>query len=429
MTPGARIQTSIELFNRAESARAPTDAVMDRFFRGKRYIGAKDRRSIAERVYGELRRRARLDWWLARVVGRNELSALDRQMVRLRAIADLALTDRMTAEDISCLFNGSRHCPEPLNEIEKSIAGALEGQPLDHPEMPNWVAFEYPGWLDPMFVELWGDDLARQFNALSEPAALDLRVNSLKCERPEAIASLSRESIESEATQLSPLGLRIRQRVRLGGIDTFRNGLVEVQDEGSQLIALLSDAKPGMTVIDYCAGAGGKTLAMAATMNNKGTLVACDISEKRLYRMNDRLTRAGVSNVVTQPLDGRSATPLLEPSVADRVVLDVPCSGTGTWRREPDAKWRLTPPELEQTLEKQRRITRTGQRLVKPGGRLIYATCSVLPCENEDQAKWFLTNHPDFELVPIGQVWAETVGTPCPINGPYLRLSPADNAT
>lgn len=429
MTPGARVQTAIDLFHRIETARVPVDVVVDGFFRGKRFVGAKDRRAITERIFGGLRRRARLDWWIGRALGTTAVPMTGERVARARAIADLMLCERIPGDELSALFNGSRHCPNPLSGEETALVATLDGQVLDHPEMPLWVAHEYPGFLDSALKGLWGDDLARQMNGLNAPATLDLRINTLKTKRDQARAALIAEGIESEPTPHSPIGLRATRRLRLGGIDAFRSGLVEVQDEGSQLVALLVDARPSMAVVDYCAGAGGKALALAAGMNNSGTIIACDVSDKRLERITERVQRAGVRNIDFRVLDPDRGAGLTLKQPADRVLLDVPCSGSGTWRRNPAAKWLLTPGGLERLMLRQRQILSAARRLVRPGGRIVYATCSVLPGENEEPVAAFLEAAPEFRLLPIPEVWKTVLGTACPTNNPYLRLTPADHGT
>jgi 16S rRNA (cytosine967-C5)-methyltransferase len=224
--------------------------------------------------------------------------------------------------------------------------------------------------------------------------------------------------------------LRVRERIPLATLNAFREGLLEVQDEGSQLAALLADARPGMRVVDFCAGAGGKTLALAAQMQNRGHLVACDISATRLERATQRLRRAGASIVQRQPLSShRDKWVKRHVGSFDRVLVDAPCTGIGTWRRNPDAKWRLKPEDVTELAALQADILASAQRLVKPGGRLIYVTCSLLAEENELQVERFLGEHADFKLVPIARVWAETVGTASPAEGGMLRLTTARHHT
>jgi 16S rRNA (cytosine967-C5)-methyltransferase len=296
--------------------------------------------------------------------------------------------------------------------------------------MPDAVRDNYPPWLEPRLRALFGAALPAEMAALNGPAALDLRVNRLKANRPDARAALARDGVEAVPTPFSPAGLRVRARIPLATLESFKSGAVEVQDEGSQLAALLTQAEPGMRVVDFCAGAGGKTLALAAEMRNKGSLVACDISETRLTRSAQRLRRAGVSNVERRTLSTeRDKWVKRHAGGFDRVFVDAPCSGTGTWRRNPDAKWRLEPRDLEELAELQARILESAARLVKPGGRLVYATCSLLPEENDRQVERFLAAATDFALLPIGEVWRNAFGTPCPADGEMLHLTPARHET
>ena len=428
MTPGARLQAAIELYQRIETATEPADAVRDRYFRPRRYVGAKDRRAITERVFGLIRRRARLDWWIARAA---------RSLVpspRNRMLADLALGDGATAGEIAGLFDGGRHRPATLDAHERALTEGLAGQSLNHPEMPDRVSLEYPAWLDGPLRRLWGRRLEAEMAALNRPAALDLRVNTCLASVDEARKSLAGDGFEARPTPFSPAGLRLDTRPNLRGTAAFLGGLVEVQDEGSQLIASLVGAAPGMTVVDYCAGAGGKTLALAAAMTRDGRLdgrlAACDVAGGRLGRMEDRLKRAQVMGVECRLIEEAGDTWLEEQAASsDRVLLDVPCTGTGTWRRHPDARWRLTTDDLETECGRQRRLLDDARRLVKPGGRLVYATCSVLAEENERPVADFLDGHPDFAVLDCAALWRQTLGAPCPVGGPFLRLSPAATGT
>jgi 16S rRNA (cytosine967-C5)-methyltransferase len=296
--------------------------------------------------------------------------------------------------------------------------------------MPRAVACDLPDWLEPHLDAVYGRRLEDEIAALNTPAPLDLRVNALKADRDTARRALAAERIHTEATPWSPLGLRLKHRAPLAGTAAFKDGLVEVQDEGSQLAALLADARPGMRVVDFCAGAGGKTLALAAQMKNRGKLIACDVSEWRLDRAGRRLRRAGISNVERRPLSSeRDPWVKRHAESFDRVFVDAPCLGIGSWRRNPDGKWRAGPQDLAELAPRQRDILASAARLVKPGGRLIYATCSLLREENEAQAEAFLAANPDFALYPAARAWAETIGGPSPGGDDYLRLTPARHGT
>ena len=425
MTPGARAQAAIEILDAIAAQKAPADAVAGAYFKTRRYIGSKDRGAIAALVYGVLRHRAQLDWWLTRVGGeRGEPSA------RERVIAWLAIADAWPVERIREAFDGDRFRPSVLREGERRMAAALVGRSLDHPEQPLWVRHNYPQWLHGTLVERFDRDLAREMEALSMPAPLDLRANALKATREEARKRLGAEGLMAVPTRLSPLGLRVEGRPPLGTLSSFRDGLVEVQDEGSQLAALLVGPRPGMRVCDFCAGAGGKTLAMAAMMANKGHIVACDVSGRRLEGATRRLRRAGVFNVEQRALSSeRDPWVKRHRESFDRVLVDAPCTGTGTWRRNPDAKWALTPQDVEELATIQRRILDSAARLVRPGGRLVYATCSLLPAENEAQAEWFKQAHPEFVPVSVADVARESFGENLPDTDAYLKLSPAGHGT
>lgn len=421
MTPAARLQAALELLVEIDASDRPADGVVSYFISQRRYIGSKDRRDLAERVYGILRRRARLAWWLQRH------RAADTP--RHRLLADLALSDGQTPEKLAKLFTDPRG-PQPLTAEERKLVGALAGRPLFHHDMPAWVKGEYPDWIEPKLTAIFGDRAAAELAALRDEAPLDLRVNRLKATRDQALEALAAETITAQPTSLSPLGLRLPGRVALVQLKTFRDGWIEVQDEGSQLVALLTDAQPGAAVVDVCAGAGGKTLALAAEMDNRGRLVACDVAQGRLDRAQDRLRRAGVHNVRRQVLSSEDDKWIKRHAGSfQRVLIDAPCSGTGTWRRNPDAKWRLTPERLAELCALQARVLTSAARLVQPGGRLVYATCSLLPEENEAQIDAFLASHPDFAVLPVADVWQAVLGTPCPAPDTMLRLTPAQHGT
>ncbi|MFD2264572.1 RsmB/NOP family class I SAM-dependent RNA methyltransferase [Lacibacterium aquatile] len=426
MKPGARLQAVAELLEDIASG-GVADAAASRYFRERRYIGSKDRSSVAERLFAILRRRARLDWWVNRILERSPDSP--PPAARHRLIADLILVDNWGMQKFLDSFDGEKHHPAPLSRAEKTLIEKLADQPLDHPEMPRWVRFEVPEWAEGKLTELFENDDA-ELAALNENAPLDLRTNRLKCDRDAAMEALKEQGLTVEAAPWSPLAIRVEGRPALGNLPAFHEGIVEVQDEGSQLVALLADAKPGQWVMDYCAGAGGKTLALAAEMENKGRLVASDISAKRLMRAVERLRRAGVHNAERRPLDGEHAQWFKrQAGKFDRVVVDAPCSGTGTWRRNPDMKWKIGPEDIAELQVKQREIIAAASKLVKTGGRLVYATCSILPEENEQTIAGFLADHPDFQVVPVTKIWAERIGTECPVEGDFLRLSPKKHGT
>ena len=422
MSPAAQIAAAIELMATIAADGRPADAVASHYFKSRRYIGSKDRRAISTRVWGALRRRARLGWWLA------ELKFED--FPRERVLADLILTDRLDEAALKALFSGEKNAPEKLTAEDRRLIEQLSGKDIFNHAMPSSVKGEFPDWIEPRLAALFGEDLSREMAVMRDEAPVDLRVNTLATDRETAQAVLAKEGLKSEPTPLSPIGLRLPARVALAAQGPFKDGLVEVQDEGSQLVALLTGAEPGQAVLDLCAGAGGKTLALAAAMKNKGRLVACDTHSARSERAVQRLRRAGVHNVTRHVLEGEGDKWLKrQKGTFDRVLVDAPCSGSGTWRRNPDAKWRLTEAGLLELVALQGKILTQASALVKPGGRLVYATCSLLPEENERQVEVFLAANTDFAVIPIADAWGETVGTPCPVPGPYLRLSPAAHNT
>ncbi len=426
MTPAARIDAAIDLLGRIEAAHQPAERIVGAYMRGHRYIGAKDRRAISDRVYGLLRRRARLDWWLARA-GLGPGDGLDHP--RRSVLAALALVDGLSAPEIAALCDGSRYHPAPLNADEHAALERLTGEALDHPEQPPAVRAEVPDWLYPDLAEALGESAEKELAALTDEALVDVRVNCLKGDRAAAQAALAEEGVEAVPTPLSPIGLRLSGRPNLSAMRAVREGLVELQDEGSQIVALITDARPGQAVADVCAGAGGKTLALAAELGGSGRLIALDVDPARLDRAAARLRRAGVDGFVERrPLDD-AAWLTAHADSFDRVLVDAPCSGSGAWRRQPDARWRLTPDDLAYYLKMQAEAIDIGAKLVRLGGRLVYVTCSLVAAENAQQIDAFLARRPDFAVVPAAAVWAETLasrGAPpaAPVAGPYLFLSP-----
>jgi 16S rRNA (cytosine967-C5)-methyltransferase len=425
LTPGAQIAAAIDILSEIETGGRPADDAAADYFRRRRYIGAKDRAQIAGHVYAVLRHRATLDWWIARL-GNGEVETTARG----RVLAGLVLAEGWRPGAVKSCCDGDRFRPGELNVAETLLVERLAGHTLRHPEMPRAVANDLPDWLEPHLDRVFGHGLEREMAALNAAAPIDLRVNLLKTDRETARRALGAEGVETTPTPWSPLGLRLARRAPLSGLAAFRDGLFEVQDEGSQLAALLADALPGMRVVDFCAGAGGKTLALAAAMANRGKLVACDVSARRLERAALRLRRAGIGNVERRVLTSeRDQWVKRHAGSFDRVLVDAPCLGTGTWRRNPDAKWRSRPEDLAELAERQQQILQSAARLVRPGGRLVYVTCSLLYEEDQAQAEAFLAASPDFSLVPAARVWAETIGGVSPVSDEYLFLTPARHGT
>jgi len=422
LTPGAQVAAAIDILAAIDTEERPADEVAANYFRRRRYIGAKDRGHIAGHVYTVLRHRAALDWWIAKHT--TEIGP------RSRVLATLVLIEAWRPEAVAESCDGDRFRPAPLSEAEKRLVSDLARHTLRHPEMPRGVANDLPEWLAPYLERVFGKGLEHEMTALNTTAPIDLRVNLLKADREVARRALAAEGIKTEPTSWSPIGLRLTERVPLGGLAAFKDGLVEVQDEGSQLTALLTDARPGMRVVDFCAGAGGKTLALAAQMANRGKLVACDVSARRLGDAARRLRRAGVGNVERRALIGaRDKWVKRHAGGFDRVLVDAPCLGIGAWRRNPGDKWHVTKEDLADLIARQRDILGSAARLVRPGGRLVYATCSLLHEENEAQAEAFLAAEPGFSFVPVAEIWDEAIGGAAPGGERYLRLTPARHGT
>lgn len=347
MTPSARAQAAIELLDEiiaaARGAGPAADTLIARYFKTRRYAGSKDRRAVREIVYRAIRRHG-------------EPPASGRA-----ALLGLAEDD----EAMLGLFDGSAHGPAPRTAQDQPAMAAIA---------PDWLLDRF-------------DPLARppaELAALLQRAPLDMRVNSLRGTRGEALAALP----EAAATPLSPWGLRLPEGFPAEDTPAWTSGLVEIQDEGSQLVGLASAVDPGMRVVDLCAGAGGKSLMLAAQMDNRGTVLACDVDRQRLSRLMPRLARAGAEIVTTRllnPAEERTALAEWEGR-ADLVLVDAPCSGTGTWRRNPELRWRLTPRRLAELTTLQARLLDLAAELVRPGGHLVYAVCSLLGEEGREQA-------------------------------------------
>ncbi len=392
MTPAARLSAAIELIGTIDAERVPAAKALKEWGTAHRYAGSGDRAAIAGLIWDVLRRRASSAW------------LMEADTPRARVLGMLKLERGMDIEAISNLCHGERFAPEPLSAAERM---ALTSRTLDG--APAYVAGDYPEWLDGHLAQAFGDDRVAEATAMASRAPLDLRVNTLKATREKMLPSLAHLGVAP--TPWSPIGLRIElgADARNPGIhaeEDFIKGAIEVQDEGSQLAALLSAAKPGEQVIDLCAGAGGKTLALAAMMQGKGRLIATDHDKRQLAPIYERLSRAGVHNCDVRTPKGPNDTLSDIHASADLVLIDAPCTGTGTWRRNPDAKWRMRPGALEVRLKDQVTVLDRAAALAKPGGRIAYITCSVLPQENGEQIKAFLARHPGFSVVPPEQTAA-----------------------
>ena len=390
MTPAARLSAAIEVFADIEARRRPAADALKDWGLAHRFAGSGDRAAIAGLVYDALRRKA------------SSASLMGEANPRAVLIGMLHRERGLDGAAIDALCSGARYAPAPLTEAERAaLAGATLG------DAPAHVEGDYPEWLDPYLARVFGDERAAEGVALASRAPLDLRVNTLAGTREDALPELAH--LNAEPARWSPVGLRIRlaadaKSPAIYAEPAFLKGRIEIQDEGSQLAALLAGAKPGEQVIDLCAGAGGKTLALAAAMENRGQIYATDTDKRRLVAIHDRLARAGARNVqVRTPKSvGNELADLA--GRADLVLIDAPCTGIGTWRRNPDAKWRIRPGALAERVKQQDAVLESAVALLKPGGRIAYITCSVLAEENGDRVRAFIGRHGDFSVEKPGNV-------------------------
>ncbi len=423
MKPGARLQTVIEILEAIEKASIPMDLTCGDYFRHRRYIGAKDRSYIATTVYGVMRCYSRVNWWL------EKLDKLPTPRNRL-LVYSVFFGNGEEPEH----FDGSRHAPASLTEDESELVNNLKAQNTNFhsKDMPPHIRYECPEIYEERLKNKFADRFAEELSALNAEATLDLRVNTVLAPRDKVKAMLEADGINTIETPYSPWGLRCRDKVFLSRSKAWGKGWIEIQDEGAQLISLLCDCRPGEQVLDYCAGAGGKTLALANMMGGKGRIIAMDMHAARLEKSRQRLKRAGVSDCVElRPLQDTKNRRWLKRQKAkfDCVLLDVPCSGTGTWRRNPDLRRRQYGPGLEELLTIQKEILDDTAPLVKPGGRIVYATCSLLEEENEEQIRQFLNMHPDFTVIPPYGLFPP--GNACPVETgeEYMTLTPYRHGT
>lgn len=420
MKQGARIQAAIEVLTDILERHRPAATALADWGKAHRFAGSSDRSAIGNLVYDALRRKASL--------GHQMGSDTPRALAIAAAPSALA----MNPADVAAACDGSRHAAAALSnaEYQSLIDGNLA------PASPD-VAADLPQWLLPELDRAFGPRLVEEGSALAQRAPVDLRTNTLTTTHDKLVAALA--AFNPSPTPLSPLNLRIAPPVGAARTPNVENegahglGWFEVQDEGSQVAAALVNAKPGETVLDYCAGAGGKSLALAAAMHNQGRILAYDSDKSRLRPIYERITRARATLIEPQLAgDVKSLAPHL--GSVDAVLVDAPCSGTGTWRRKPDAKWRLKPDALDQRRAAQKRVLTEAADYVKPGGRLVYVTCSLLPSENTVQISAFLGSRSDFCIVPWREAWTRALPTVPPARSAddrddTLLLSPATHAT
>jgi 16S rRNA (cytosine967-C5)-methyltransferase len=383
----------------------PADAILSRYFRDHPKLGSRERSAVAEGVYAVLRNKM--------VYASFSESGHGPAMRRL---ALLGLADVSSVESLGGLS-------EEEADWLKRVAQ------IDRQSLPPALRANFPQWLYDKLVARVGEERTLELaDALNRPAPLDLRVNALKAKREDVIAELATAPIACEPTPYAPLGVRVMKKPALQNLPLFQSGAIEVQDEGSQLLAQIVAARRGEMVVDFCAGAGGKTLALGASMRNTGRLYAFDVSDKRLNKLKPRLARSGLSNVHPVVIAHENDVKVKRlAGKIDRVLVDAPCSGLGTLRRNPDMKWRQSPQSVVELNAKQTSILASAARLVKPGGRLVYATCSLLDEENEAIVNEFMSTHADFSLVPMKDVLSEQkIALEM---GDYLKLDPKTHQT
>ena len=398
--PPAIIPHTEELLREVLRFTGPADVTLSRYFRDHPRLGSRERGVIAEAVYGLLRNKSVLTNFAESGMG-----------PMMRRMALLGLADAVGAESLGGLQEGEGDWLARVAQIDRTQLS---------PQMRS----NLPPWLYDKLVARVGETATLELaDAMNRPAPLDLRVNALKADRDTVIAELAKAPVACEPTPYSPLGLRVQKKPALQNLPLFKDGAIEVQDEGSQLLAQIVGAKRGEMVVDFCAGAGGKTLALGALMRNTGRLYAFDVSEKRLAKLKPRLARSGLSNVhpVVIAHENDAKVKRLAGKI-DRVLVDAPCSGLGTLRRNPDMKWRQSVETLAEMRAKQSGILASAARLVRAGGRLVYGTCSFLEEENDEVIADFLQAHPDFVLRPMSEVLAEQKVVL--EMGDYLKLLP-----
>ncbi|MRG56192.1 methyltransferase domain-containing protein [Phyllobacterium sp. SYP-B3895] len=393
MRLGGRLQAAIEVLDDIENRKRPASDTLKDWGLSHRFAGAGDRAVIGNIVYDALRRKLSLGW------------RMDSDAARHIAFGVLLSDAELDMEEINAALDGDKFAPAPLEAERRSIWEAR-----DLASAPDNIRADVPEWCVPHFEAIFGDRWVREAAALSDRPPVDLRVNTLKADRDKVLKELARAG--ASAAPLLETAVRVPPLRAMGrhpnvqAEPAFQRGLFEVQDLGSQIAAKLSDAKPGEQVLDYCAGAGGKTLALAAEMGNKGQIHAYDAERQRLAPIFDRLRRAGVRNA--QAHANVEDLAVLEGQI-DLVLVDAPCTGSGTWRRRPDAKWRLSDQQLERREVEQREVLDAAKAYVKPGGRLVYITCSLFAPENGNQVDAFLSSNPAYERVDTKPLWDRAV--------------------
>jgi 16S rRNA (cytosine967-C5)-methyltransferase len=418
-----------ELLGTIRASSKPADSLMDSFFRSHKYLGSHDRKFIAESIYGTLRHMRRCELILQRSIGNDAQTLKTEDGLLLLVVTYLVAIEKRTlvAADIVPMLS-SKQVKDRAIEF---LAGMLREIPVPSGDTVErlGIQYSYPEWIVRRVLQQYGSEEAEQIlGSLNEPAPLTLRVNLLKTTVDQCTTDLKGQGIEATVTKFSPVGLQLNKRVNVFSLGTFQDGHFEVQDEGSQILPLLIDPKPTAKVLDACAGAGGKSLGFAALMKNRGEIYASDTNGYRLKELKKRSRRAGAFNI--RPVEVHEIAELADKysGYFDVVFVDAPCSGLGTIRRNPGMKWTVTEETVRQVAEKQRSILAQSAPVVKPGGRLIYATCTLLREENEDVVNEFLEKYPMFSLKVPERTLAET-GLENARAGNFIKLLPHIHGT
>lgn len=431
MRHGGRIQAAIEVLDDIIAQHTPAAHALRDWGKAHRFAGAKDRAAIGGIVFDALRRKSSTLWRM----GLEGEETKEQGSARALVLGTMVWGWDETVDSLTATFAEDGHSPTPMTKAE---IASLQGS-RDLSMAPDWICADIPEWIWPAFTNNFGENAVAEGQAMLARPPLDLRVNGLKADRKATLAKL--KDFGGAPAKLSPMGIRIEAGTKLDRLPNIQSdpvflmGEIEIQDEGSQIVSMMVDAKPGETVLDYCAGGGGKTLALAADMQTEGKIYAYDIDKRRLAPLYARAQRAGATNIeVVQP--PQASLKKLRGSI-DRVLVDAPCTGSGTWRRHPDAKWRLSLSTLELRMAEQKTVLDQAKQYVRPDGLLIYVTCSLFAEENEGQVYAFLQDNKNFELLSAGEVWEDRIGQgkvmekamPWSEDGCTLTMTPASTNT
>lgn len=422
----------MEAYGLVVGSQHPADSTIDTFFRSRKYLGSHDRKFIAETVYGMLRFKKRIEWLCESSQqqhhGAPGGSPVYLQCLIFRSVFADEVMETLVGE-LDAEQEEKRSLILFLNEAKKRNRNVDDKDPfLEDATKDLSLRFSFPEWMIEEWRNQFGDDGTRQLcSALNTPAPLTIRVNTIRTSVDECKERLAKERIETERTKLSPFGLTLRKRTNVFQLDVFRQGFFEVQDEGSQLLSMLVDPKPTSKVVDACAGGGGKSLALAALMKNRGTIFALDTNSFRLEGLRKRIRRSGVDTIRVRKIEAGEVPSDLAGS-ADNVLVDAPCSGLGTIRRNPGMKWTVTPASVAELHDKQSEILDHYARFVKVNGRLAYSTCTMMRSENEGVVENFLTDHREFELMEPASI-LRRYGLEALSPEKYFRLKPHVHGT